>query len=56
MKALLALFLTLLGAPPPAPPDYSIQAIRYGSALNEPVAALVMGAPKDEKIDIAMVI
>jgi glyoxylase-like metal-dependent hydrolase (beta-lactamase superfamily II) len=56
MKALFALFLTLLSAPPPAPPDYSIQAIRYGSALNEPVAALVMGAPKDEKIDIAMVI
>jgi glyoxylase-like metal-dependent hydrolase (beta-lactamase superfamily II) len=37
-------------------PDYSIQAIRYASAVNEPVAALVMGAPKDEKIDIAMVI
>jgi glyoxylase-like metal-dependent hydrolase (beta-lactamase superfamily II) len=56
MKTLSALLLALLGAPPVAPPDYSIQAIRYGSALNEPVAALVMGAPKDEKIDIAMVI
>ncbi len=40
----------------PSTPDYSIQAIRYASAVNEPVAALVMGAPKDEKLEIAMVI
>src|SRR5712691_11041860 len=39
----------------PSSPEYSIQAIRYASAVNEPVAALVMGAPKDEKIEIAMV-
>ncbi|MFY9529802.1 MAG: N-acyl homoserine lactonase family protein [Candidatus Acidiferrales bacterium] len=38
-----------------ATPDYSIQAIRYASAEDE-VAGLVMGAPKGEKIDIAMVI
>jgi glyoxylase-like metal-dependent hydrolase (beta-lactamase superfamily II) len=37
-------------------PDYSIEAIRYASAVDEPVAALVMGAPKDEKIEIAMII
>ena len=36
-------------------PDYSIQAIRYASAEGE-VAGLVMGAPKGEKINIAMVI
>jgi glyoxylase-like metal-dependent hydrolase (beta-lactamase superfamily II) len=38
-----------------ASPDYSIQAIRYASAEDE-VAGLVMGAPKGEKIKIAMVI
>jgi glyoxylase-like metal-dependent hydrolase (beta-lactamase superfamily II) len=36
-------------------PEYSIQAIRYGSAEDN-VAGLVMGAPKDEKINIAMVV
>jgi glyoxylase-like metal-dependent hydrolase (beta-lactamase superfamily II) len=56
MTILFVLYVTLLVTPPIAAPEYSIQAIRYGSALNEPVAALVMGAPKDEKIDIAMVI
>jgi glyoxylase-like metal-dependent hydrolase (beta-lactamase superfamily II) len=35
--------------------EYSIQAIRYASAEDE-VAGLVMGAPKGEKINIAMVI
>lgn len=37
-------------------PDYSIQAIRYAISPGFPVAGLVMGAPKDEKVDIAMVI
>jgi glyoxylase-like metal-dependent hydrolase (beta-lactamase superfamily II) len=41
--------------PKAAPPDYSIEAIRYASAEDE-VAGLVMGAPKGEKINIAMVI
>jgi glyoxylase-like metal-dependent hydrolase (beta-lactamase superfamily II) len=36
-------------------PEYSIQAIRYASAEDN-VAGLVVGAPKDEKINIAMVI
>ena len=36
-------------------PQYSIQAIRYASAEGE-VAGLVMGAPKGEKISIAMVV
>lgn len=53
------LFLALLwttSVSPPVSPEYSIHAIRYASAVNEPVAALVMGAPKDETIEIAMVI
>jgi glyoxylase-like metal-dependent hydrolase (beta-lactamase superfamily II) len=37
-------------------PEYSIQAIRYAISPGFPVAGLVMGAPKDEKVDIAMVI
>jgi glyoxylase-like metal-dependent hydrolase (beta-lactamase superfamily II) len=56
MKALSLLLMvlaaTLAGAPAP---EYSIQAIRYASAEDE-VAGLVMGAPKGEKINIAMVI
>jgi glyoxylase-like metal-dependent hydrolase (beta-lactamase superfamily II) len=50
----LAIFplLTFAG---PSTPDYSIQAIRYGSA-DDAVADLVMGAPKDEKVNLAMVI
>jgi len=35
--------------------DYSIQAIRYGTSPGFPVAGLVMGAPENEKVDIAMV-
>src|ERR1700693_5838448 len=56
----LLLLSPLLGAAssplPSAKPDYSIQAIRYGTIANFPVASLVMGAPKDEKTDIAMVV
>ena len=37
-------------------PEYSIQAIRYADSLAEPVANLVMGVPKNEKVDIAMVV
>jgi len=47
-----------LGAAPsgPSAPEYSIQAIRYATLPGFPVAGLVMGAPKDEKLDIAMVL
>jgi len=51
---LLAL-LWATSAHPAAAPEYSIQAIRYASAEDE-VAGLVMGAPKGEKINIAMVV
>jgi glyoxylase-like metal-dependent hydrolase (beta-lactamase superfamily II) len=55
--AVAILLAALLGGAPayPSVPDYSIQAIRYASAEDE-VAGLVMGAPKGEKINIAMVI
>jgi glyoxylase-like metal-dependent hydrolase (beta-lactamase superfamily II) len=38
-----------------ASPEYTIQAIRYSSAEDD-VSGLVMGAPKGEKINIAMVV
>jgi hypothetical protein len=46
----------LLGAGAPGKPDYSIEAVRYGTITDFPASALVMGAPKDEKTDIAMVV
>jgi glyoxylase-like metal-dependent hydrolase (beta-lactamase superfamily II) len=57
MKKLPILFLLILASALPAAtrPEYSIQAIRYASAEDE-VAGLVMGAPKGEKINIAMAI
>jgi len=56
MRQFLLLASALLGAAAAAQLDYSIQAIRYGTITNFPVASLVMGAPKDEKTDIAMVV
>jgi len=56
------LLLTFLfaGGPPapssPAAPDYSIQALRYATIPGFPVSGLVMGAPQDQKIDIAMIL
>jgi glyoxylase-like metal-dependent hydrolase (beta-lactamase superfamily II) len=56
----LALVCCLLGRAtflaPSTEPEYSIQAIRYADSLAEPVANLVMGAPKDERVDIAMLV
>jgi glyoxylase-like metal-dependent hydrolase (beta-lactamase superfamily II) len=52
--ALLALLSFLLPVAPT--PDYSIHAIRYSTVPGFPVSELVRGAPKDEKLDIAMVI
>jgi glyoxylase-like metal-dependent hydrolase (beta-lactamase superfamily II) len=58
MKRLaLALSLALAAAVSGASgPEYSIQAIRYASSPGFPVSGLVIGAPTDEKVDIAMVI
>ena len=53
---MLLFFGAFAGAAVPARPDYSIEAVRYGTIAGFPVSALVMGAPKDEKTDIAMVV
>jgi glyoxylase-like metal-dependent hydrolase (beta-lactamase superfamily II) len=37
------------------PPNYTIDAIRYGTIAHFPLNALVIGAPKDQFTDIAMV-
>ncbi|HKW57644.1 MAG TPA: N-acyl homoserine lactonase family protein [Candidatus Acidoferrum sp.] len=50
-----SLFFPKPAVPQGSAPDYSIQAIRYASAEDQ-VAGLVMGAPKGEKIEIAMVV
>jgi glyoxylase-like metal-dependent hydrolase (beta-lactamase superfamily II) len=39
-----------------APPDYSIQAVRYATIPQFPLASLIPGAPADQRIDIAMVV
>ena len=52
---LVPIFCAYLGSAT-ATPNYSIQAIRYGTIRDFPVSALVMGAPKGEKTDIAMVV
>jgi len=36
--------------------DYKIEAIRYGTIVQFPVANLVVGAPENERLDIAMVV
>ncbi|MCG8608830.1 MBL fold metallo-hydrolase [bacterium] len=36
--------------------DYKIEAIRYATISQFPIANLVMGAPEGEKLDIAMVV
>jgi glyoxylase-like metal-dependent hydrolase (beta-lactamase superfamily II) len=54
-RFLLGTILALFFAVNPAT-EYSIQAIRYAVSPGFPVAGLVVGAPKDEKVDIAMVI
>lgn len=52
MKQILLIpFFCLMFFRPPSIPDYSIFAIRYADSLGDSVSDLVMGAPKDEKID-----
>jgi glyoxylase-like metal-dependent hydrolase (beta-lactamase superfamily II) len=46
---LAAVVMTLLGSA--SGPEYSIEAIRYADSPGDPVADLVIGAPKDEKVD-----
>jgi glyoxylase-like metal-dependent hydrolase (beta-lactamase superfamily II) len=40
----------------PSSPEYSIQAIRYASSPDVPVSELVVNGPKDQKVDLAMVV
>jgi len=47
--AMALLCTTLLGAG--TTPEYSIDAIRYADSPHDPVADLVIGAPKDETVD-----
>ena len=47
--------LVLFLAPFSTTPNYSIEAIRYGTIPQLPVSGLVVGAPENEKMDIAMV-
>src|SRR5256885_15855307 len=66
MKKLLFLFLVNLhtespglsisAQPAATGPEYSIQAIRYANSPGFPAGELVIGAPKDEKVDIAFVV
>jgi|SRR5271169_3308610 len=56
MKYLLVLLTALLGMAPSTAPEYSIQAIRYATIPDFPLAALMIGAPETEKVDIAMVV
>ena len=37
-------------------PEYSILAIRYATAPDFPLSEMVIGGPKDQKIDVAMVV
>jgi len=46
---LAAIAVTLLGST--STPEYSIEAIRYANSPGDSLAELVIGAPKDEKID-----
>ena len=54
--AALPIFAVLPIFAAPAAPEYTIQAIRYASSPDVPVSALVIGGPKDQKVDIAMVV
>ncbi len=55
MKAILAVLFGSL-ALSAAPPEYTIEAIRYATVKDFALSGLVMGAPRDQKTDIAMVV
>jgi glyoxylase-like metal-dependent hydrolase (beta-lactamase superfamily II) len=55
LAAILVMAVSALAAAT-STPEYSIQAIRYATVPDVPVAELVMGGPKGEKVDIAMVV
>jgi glyoxylase-like metal-dependent hydrolase (beta-lactamase superfamily II) len=51
----MAAFVAALSAGP-STPEYSIQAIRYASAVGVPMSELVIGGPKGQIVEIAMVV
>jgi len=52
-----AVCAVLIGVPLLAQtPEYSIDAIRYGTSPDVPLAELVVDGPQNEKVDIAMVV
>ena len=53
---LAALVVAAMFPPPPTAPNYSIQAIHYATAPNIPVDELVVGGPRNQKVDLAMVV
>lgn len=53
MRALLVILLALSAQ---AQTPYTIEAIRYATIPNFPLSNLVIGAPKDQRLDIAMVV
>jgi glyoxylase-like metal-dependent hydrolase (beta-lactamase superfamily II) len=62
MRVVTALSLLALLSPvsggdePPAPrDDYTIEAVRYATIRQFPLSGLVMGAPREERLDLAMV-
>jgi glyoxylase-like metal-dependent hydrolase (beta-lactamase superfamily II) len=55
-SGVLLLLSALATAAASSPPEYTIQAIRYGTIRDFPVSDLVIGAPENEKVDIAMVV
>lgn len=62
MRTLLALLFSLLpsmqtaGQPTPPTPEYTIQAIRFGTIADFRTAGLVVGADPAEKLDIATIV
>ena len=56
MKLVISLLAGFLLTQAQPTPEYTIQAIRYGTLPQYRVASLVIGAPGDERLDIAMVI
>jgi glyoxylase-like metal-dependent hydrolase (beta-lactamase superfamily II) len=54
--ASLVLGLVALTPSVQSPPEYTIQAIRYATIPQFPLASLLPGAPAEQRIDIAMVI
>jgi glyoxylase-like metal-dependent hydrolase (beta-lactamase superfamily II) len=50
-RLLLAAFVLFVAPPTPSSPEYSIQAIRYADSPGDSVSELVVGAPKEERLD-----